>query len=212
MDASVHMQIGEVLKILTNGVNLDFLNGEALKLIRNNPEEASKNFTEFLKNGANIVKAESRLIQINRSLLFNPKTLFNRKVWSSREDEVRTVALTKIDLNEIVLVSTLKKGETRISHEEDLKRLKRKNNLIRLDAGILMTLLENQNLIPEKWKEETNGEITFILFNGTFLRKCKNNFILYLYWSSFDKKWNWGYNAFYSDCCHNTLSAVLEVK
>lgn len=63
-----------------------------------------------------------------------------------------------------------------------------------LNATVLDYLLEHQKLIPESWKEETNGFIKWIYFWGTIYRNSDDDlFVRYLYW--FDGRWqaycNW---------------------
>jgi outer membrane protein assembly factor BamB len=102
----------------------------------------------------------------------------------------------------------LEKGEKSIKGEDKLKRLKEKTNRIRLDAGIFKTLWENQILIPEKWKEQTNGNTTFIFFDGTVLRNSiGNRFVLCLCWD--DGEWLWYYDWLENDWYANVPSAVL---
>lgn len=67
-----------------------------------------------------------------------------------------------------------KQGETSIKGEVRLSRLKQAE-YIRLDAKIFQTLWEDQSLIPENWKKETNGCVTYIFFDGTILRSPNDN-------------------------------------
>jgi len=103
--------------------------------------------------------------------------------------------------------STLEKGEENIKGEDRLKRLKEKTNRIRLDAGIFKTLWENQSLIPEKWKEKTNGIMTSIFFDGTVLKDSVGScYVLCLEWYN---KWRWCLIWLGCDFDANCLSAVL---
>lgn len=200
-------QSHSVIQALANNVDWSVLDGDMLQeQIIKNPKEAGKQFTAFLKNGGKV----SRLTSIDRSIPFDPKT-FIGDGWSIEEQDERAIALTKIDLTEVMFDSTLKKGEKSIKGKDKLWRLKEKTNCIRLDAGIFKTLWENQILIPEKWKEKTNGNTTFIFFDGTVLRNCiGHHFVLFLCWN--DGVWLWdciwighGRNA-------NSPSAVLAIS
>lgn len=129
------------------------------------------------------------VINIDRSILFDPTT-FIGKGWSIEEQDERAIALTEIDLTCVMFDSTLKKGERSIKGEDKMKRLKEKTNRIRLDAGIFKTLWENQILIPEKWKEKTNGITTFICFDGMILRDSSGRrCVLCLCWGGV--RWYW---------------------
>lgn len=149
-------------------------------------------------------------VKIDRSIPFDPKPFIDDE-WTIEEQDERSLALTEIELTEVMFDSTLKRGEKSIKGEDKLKRLKEKTNRIRLDAGIFKTLWENQILIPEKWKKQTNGNMTFIFFDGTILRGFDGErSILYLYWSC--GRWDWGYDWLEDDRSADDPSAVLEQK
>ena len=106
--------------------------------------------------------------------------------WSFQDDETDLVSskLKSVDLSRIRLVTMLKDGEERISGEVKRERLKL-SGCVKLDSFILQTLLDNKHLIPESWKEELDGRIRFIFFDGTVLlgrEKEQNVLCLYWYW------------------------------
>ena len=106
-------------------------------------------------------------------------------------------------------MTTLRDKETSVKGEEKLRRLKEGGD-IRLDAKIFQTLWENQALIPERWKEKTNGNTTFIYFDGTVLQNSRGNrYVLYLYWLADYEHWNWNVNWLDHDWNVNNPSAVL---
>lgn len=201
-------QSHSVIQALANNVDWSVLDGDMLQeQVIKNPKEAGKQFTAFLKNGGKVIVDSPRVISIDRSIPFDPKTFIGNGCSIEEQDE-RAIALTEINLNEIMFDSTLEKGEKSIKGEDKLKRLKEKTNRIRLDAGIFKTLWENQILIPEKWKEQTNGNTTFIFFDGTVLRSSDGNrYVLCLYWV--DDEWDWGYDWLGNDWSANHPSAVL---
>jgi len=194
-------QSHSVIQALANNVDWSVLDGDMLQeQIIKNPKEAGKQFTAFLKNGGKVIVGSPRVINIDRSIPFDSKKIFGNG-WSIEEQDERAIALTEISLNEVMFDSTLKKREKSIIGEDKLKRLKKKTNRIRLDAGIFKTLWENQILIPEKWKEKINGNTTFIFFDGTILRYSNGDrYVLYLYW--LDGEWRWG-----CDCLNHVWSA-----
>ncbi|MBK5215255.1 MAG: hypothetical protein JJE53_00380 [Candidatus Pacebacteria bacterium] len=148
-------------------------------------------------------------VSIDRSDPFDPTTYIG-KGWSILEQDERAVALTEIDLNCVMLDSTLEKGEKSIKGEDKLKRLKAKTNRIRLDVGVFKTLWENQTLIPSKWKEQTNRNTTYIFFDGTVLRNSSGSrYILCLYW--YGGKWRWDHFWLGCDWNANSPSAVLPI-
>ena len=183
-------QSHSIIQALANNVDWSVLDGSLLQReIVNNATEAGKQFTAFLKNGGKVIIDGPKIISIDRSIPFDPKTFISNG-WSIEEQDERAIALTEIDLTEVMFDSTLEKGEKSIKGEDKLKRLKEKTNRIRLDAGIFKTLWENQHLIPEKWKEQTNGNTTFIYFDGTVRRRSDGRrCVLCLSWS--DGEWHW---------------------
>ncbi len=201
-------QSHSVIQALANNVDWSVLDGDMLQeQVIKNQKEAGKQFTLFLKNGGKVIVDSPRVISIDRSIPFDPKTFIGNG-WSIEEQDERAIALTEIDLTEVMFDSTLEKGEKSIKGEDKLKRLKEKTNRIRLDAGIFKTLWENQILIPEKWKEQTNGNTTFIFFDGTVLRDSSGSrCVLSLYWS--DGRWDWYYIWLEDDWNANNPSAVL---
>jgi len=204
-------QSHSVIQALANNVDWSVLDGDMLQeQIIKNPKEAGKQFTAFLKNGGKVIVDSPRVINIDRSIPFDPKTFIGNG-WSIEEQDERAIALTEIDLTSVMFDSTLEKGEKSIKGEDKLNRLKEKTNRIRLDAGIFKTLWENQILIPEKWKEKTNGNTTYIFFDGTVLRHSNGNrCVLCLYWS--DGRWDWHYRWLEHDWIANSPSAVLAIS
>ncbi len=194
-----------VIQTLANNVNWDVLDHTILQKIVNDPTEAGKQFTAFLKNGGKVIVDSPRIINIDRSIPFDPK--FIGEGWSIEEQDEKSLALTEINFSEVMFNSTLEKGEKSIKGEDNLKRLKEKN-CIRLDAGIFKTLWENQILIPEKWKEKTKGNITYIFFDGTILRSSRGHrSVLCLYW--LDGRGYWLCIWLENDWDANAPSAVL---
>jgi hypothetical protein len=162
-----------------------------------------------LINGTHEIKTK-KTIKIDRSIPFDPKT-FLGDGWSIEEQDERAIALTEIDLTEVMFDSTLEKGEKSIKGEDKLKRLKEKTNRIRLDAVIFKTLWENQFRIPLRWKERTNGNVTFILFDGTILKDPNGNrCVLSLYW--FGGEWFWNCYHLELDLSAKYRSAVLPTS
>jgi len=194
-------QSHSVIQALANNLDWSILDGDMLQeQIIKNPKEAGKQFTLFLKNGGKVIVDSPRVISIDRSIPFDPTTFIGNG-WSIEEQDERAIALTEINLTEVMFDSTLEKGEKSIKGEDKLKRLKEKTNRIRLDAGIFKTLWENQILIPEKWKEQTNRNTTFIFFDGTVLRDSNGDrYVLCLYWNGGEWYWYcpWLENAWFA--------------
>lgn len=134
---------------------------------------------------------EATVISIDRSKPFDPTTFPGLgEGWSIAEQDERALALNEVTLDNIQLPDMLEKGESLIRGEKKLERLKKAGH-IRLDAKVFQTLWENQHLIPARWKEKTNGNTTFVYFDGTVLLSPDGvRYVLCLDW--LDGGWHWG--------------------
>ncbi|MFZ0932061.1 MAG: hypothetical protein WAN11_25910 [Syntrophobacteraceae bacterium] len=183
-------QSHNLISVLANNVDWETLDGDMIQRIINNPREAGTAFTAFLKNGARLQISAPGILKIDRTKTFDPAG-FIGEGWSIVEEDERSLTLYEVDLGSVQFEHMLKDGESRIKGEEKLRRLK-KNGFVRLDARIFETLWENQHLIPKTWKEKTNGNTTYIFFDGTILRGPDGyRLVLYLYWR--DGRWGWCY-------------------
>ena len=155
---------------------------------------------------------ETRVLTIDRSSSFDPDTFINYdKGWRvvQQEDDQDSLALSLIAIKDIRLVNTRSKKNAHPNGEEELGRLK--TDYIRLDAGVLQALLENQDLIPDRWKGSL-GPATRITFDGTILIDSsipRERRTLALYWDDKRLEWDWYPPQLYSARSSNCWSAVL---
>ena len=180
-----------VATLVTNTAweEIDFEGTGLQNLVIRNPKEAGRQFTAFLKNGGRVIVGEPRIIHIDRTVPFDP-VKFLGQGWTIDEQDERSLTLNQVDLAKIQLEHMLKKDERWIKGEEKLKRLK-KAGYVRLDAKVFQILWEDQALIPESWKEKTNGNTTFTFFDGTVFRNPYGyRDVLCLCWR--DGRWLWG--------------------
>jgi hypothetical protein len=138
-----------------------------------------------------------KTIKIDRSLTFNPET-FIGKNWEIRRQNEKSLSIIEIDIDKIMLVTSSDQKKNHDGVEpECIEYSLKKEGYILLDVQILKTLLENNNLIPEKWKEKVNGEIQYIIFMGSILRHPFGwDKVLNL---SYDEKkggWEWNISRF----------------
>ena len=156
--------------------------------------------------GQRNIKSPTKII-INRS---KGKEFFAKKDiapdWYRVENETdqRSVKIVSLDLTKIRFVNFQKPGEV-ITGEEHLRRLKKSGD-VRLDAKIFWTLFDNQDLIPDSWKDR--GYITFDgdIFIGT---NGKDRFVIYLQWDGSKKEWNWNQRCLANDWYPHIVSAVF---
>lgn len=117
---------------------------------------------------------------------FNPET-FIGKGWKIESD---TPTPEGFNLSKVTLKSYFTTGESYATGNETLECI---GNDMPLNASVLQYLYEHQEEIPEKWKEKTNGFITYIYFDGTVLvRPDGGRYSLYLYWR--EGQWHWRYD------------------
>ncbi len=198
-----------LMGVLNNNVDFGQVPDTTVDWVLHNPVEAGQQFTAFLKKGARVIVGEPKVITIDRSTPFNPEFVGQRwKIDTDEQEDTRSLGLTQLDLTAIRFKTMLKDGESFIDGEEKIKRLKTSKN-IRLDVKIFQTLWENKHLIPERWKEKTNGNTTYIYFDGTILLNPDGDrYVLCLCWDG--GEWDWDYiwldNAWFA----NDPSAVLE--
>lgn len=127
------------------------------------------------------------------------------------EEDANALSRELIDCAKVELLSTLGQGEEGITGDERIKRLKLLPYL-RLDINTLFTLWKNKHLIPESWKAKTNGEITYIYFDGTIVLSEGVRYVFYLHWAEWDfNKWFYGWAPLHMSLSRNSVSAVIKL-
>ncbi|OGW86289.1 MAG: hypothetical protein A3C35_05790 [Omnitrophica bacterium RIFCSPHIGHO2_02_FULL_46_11] len=169
--------------------------------------------TAFVKSGRQVFFGELTRLPINRSQPYDPST-YPSNVWSIREEDERSLALTEIDPSEIKLVSYLRAvdGNDPISGEENLVRLKEQETIgtVRLDARIHQMFWRNKHRIPEVWKEKiAKGYPPSIHFDGTVLIAGGAPMSLLLRWNDRKEEWERDFRMFSHGRAPWMLSAVL---
>ncbi|MEA3398950.1 MAG: hypothetical protein U9R00_00330 [Patescibacteria group bacterium] len=151
--------------------------------------------------------SDSQILRVELLNPFDPKS-FIGKDWSIDEEDEKSLKLTEIDLRKVILKTTLKDNENYVKGEENLKRLKNGKEIL-LNARVFQALWENQQLIPEEWKEKINEKRTYVFFDGTILQNSDGcRFVLCLYWNV--RKWKWRYGWLEGVWFDNNPSAVLS--
>ncbi len=207
------------MSILALNTNWDALDSETLQQVIDDPKRVGAQFTAFLKNGGRIIVGEPKIVPIDHSKPFDSATFIGAgwSIWKGPKDgngldgdeeqDERSLALMEVDLTDVRFKTMLEGRETSVKGETKLERLKKAGD-VRLDAKVFQTLWENQILIPERWKEKTNGNTTYIFFDGTVLRSSNGNRdVLYLYWH--DGAWYWNVRWLANEWYVNNPSAVL---
>lgn len=184
------------------------------------PEETGRHFTRFLQNGCRVLVEEPRVLQIDRSTLFNPAEFIGQgwSVWrgpadgkgleGKEERDARSATLTELDLSQIQLVTMLKPRESVTTGEERIKRLKADGRL-RLDENAFKAFWENREVLPARFKERVNGNIQFIFFDGVVLRGPSGHRCTLCVYFHDDGVWIWDVRWLDHGRCASPLSAVL---
>ncbi len=123
---------------------------------------------------------------------FNPATFTGRslKVLDGENDK-RAEALIEVDFAKVIFDTCLKDGETRITGEEKLKRLKESGN-IRLGAETFLALWNEDGRKTLEWLHKEKG-ITYLDFFGSIL-ESSNGGRCVLCLHCYDGRWGWNYS------------------
>lgn len=149
-------------------------------------------------------------IPIDRSMSIDWTKLGMPDATSVVEEDERSLALTKFDLNKVSLETCLRESGVGISGEEKLVRLKQ-SSCIRLDFQIYLTLMQKQALgwIPDSWKKRVDGEPVGISFDGTVFQSNGVRFVAFMVWDEQNERWQGCLIHTNSGLGVTALSAVL---
>lgn len=223
MKETTNGQILEIASRVVRDVKWSLLDGDGLQreVINLKPEEFGEQFTAFLKNGARLIVGESRTLPIDRKSLFNPAEFIGAgwSIWrgpadgnglvGEEERDHRSAALVHLDLNNVQLVTCLKRGKSVTTGEERIKCLKA-DGRIRLDENVFQVFWDNQARIPSRFKKKVNGNVQFIFFDGVVLRSPSGSRCTLCLYFVGRGSWRWDYSWLGNDRSVDNPSAVLE--
>ena len=86
------------------------------------------------------------------------------------------------------------------------------SDLVVLNENVLNYLLENQELIHDTWKRNSDKEPLQIFFWGTIYHNKGGDLVRYLKWSSSQKKWKSVYTWLEFQLFRESPAAVLTTK
>ncbi len=122
------------------------------------------------------------------------------------EQDERSLALSEIDLAKLLLEHHIVEGETYITGEEKLQRIKASGR-IRLDARFFQALWEEKGHVTLKRLNKEYG-VKFIDFPGTILRRpYGDRCVLYLRLDG--RRWYWSCDWLGSEWHRGSLSALF---
>lgn len=123
--------------------------------------------------------------------------------WSVLGVDKRSLALPEIDLLDIVLVSSLGKGECSISGENRRARLWCSGHIL-LGANTLLSLKGREEKIPKSWQQYKR-----VYFDGSIVLGPSGG-VSYVLFLDFDGvTWNKGIQALTDHSCVGHVSATL---
>lgn len=171
-----------ILAMNTSWGEIDFDLARLQDAVVRDPKGAGRRFTDFLKNGCQFVFGEPKSIMTKT---FNPAEFINKgwSVWkgpvdgdglSGEEDiDPRSLALTEVEISSLLFETCLNEGESSIGGEEKLRRLKERQDVVRLGGNVFLGLwldyqANKENSILE-FLYRTN-KITYLDFFGLVLR------------------------------------------
>lgn len=157
---------------------------------------------------------QSRVVVVDRS---HPLNLDSSKHFGRGHlivgEDYRATSLTEIDLNRVTLECGLLPGEEFVTLEERIKRLDALQ-LVRLDVGILLVLLDNQHLIPKRWQRKI-GRLESsprVYFEGTTLSNGKGERRVAYIFPSYRGYWKLSWEPLEKYIWEAELSAVVPLS
>lgn len=151
---------------------------------------ARKNLAAFFRNGCQLVVKGPSVLVVDRAAPFDP-VKFIGSGWSVVEQDERSLALTEIDFSKVRFESGLKEGESVITGEVKLERLKELPE-IRLDAKFGQALYEEKGQATLRFLHDTY-KVTWMEFTGTVLRGSGGSRCSLFLYRLDDGSWRWDY-------------------
>lgn len=200
-----------------NQLDADNLHAEVASL---SPEEFGRRFTAFLKAGARFSFGGLKVA----CAPFDPARFIN-KDWAfwkgpkcgdglngQEERDRASLALTEVDFEKVDLLTCLKQGESSITGEEKLVRLRRIGRPL-CGATQFMGLWQDyqqnkaQSVLEKLYQQKG---VTYVDFFGDILRDPDGHrHVLYLC-RRVDGLWGWFYDWLGVDWCDRSFSAVAQ--
>lgn len=158
-------------------------------------------------------------LRIDRSTPFSPSTFIGEgwDIWRGPtggagldghpDQDGHALTLTDLDLSRVDFIHTLKDGERWVRGEENLLRLKAREDIVPLDAAVVQALYEEPGQTTLEWLRTERG-ITWFVCPGTVLRDAEGfRHVLGPYWA--DGRWTWYPHWLENNLRKNRPSAVL---
>jgi len=195
-----------VMAVFMTNVDWESIDFEKLGLqdaIIRNPAEAGRQFELFLKNRARMTIGDPKYILTKpldpAKFLGKDRTIWKGPVdgdgLSGEEDiDPRSLTLSEIEIQKFVFETCIQSGESSITGEEKLRRLKEKTDFIRFGGNVFLGLWEDYQANKENSVLEwiyRNFKITYIDFMGQVLRSPNGGRSVLFLCRDGDGEWDW---------------------
>lgn len=206
-------QSHNLMSVLANNVCWDELDAKKVQEVIDKPQEAGRQFTQFLKNGAEAVICLLASFVTKLVDKFS-HTEFLGEDWKIAERDEREDGLTEVDWFKVDFETCLKPNESHITGEEKLKRLKA-GGKVRLGGRAFLTLWQDYqekkeaSVLEQLYK--TKG-ILYVDFFGLILQTPSGGRrVLYLCRGG-DGAWFWHFDWLGRGWLARSFSAVSQVS
>lgn len=164
--------------------------------------ERGRRWTAFLNNSGQLIIKGPSVLVADRSKPFDPVRFLGKgsSIWRGPADgkglegeedqDPRSLALTEVDFSKVAFEHFLKGGESAITGEEKLVRMKA-DPRVRYDAGVGQALLDEKSQATLRFLHDTYG-ITWMEFATVLRDSDGDRAFLYLDRSG-DGSWVWYY-------------------
>ena len=215
-------EVGEVIGRFATQTHWEQLDGEKLhaEVITLSPEELGRRFTMFLKNGARFILGGLKIA----CAPFNPADFIgaNWTFWKGPKDgnglegeeerDKASLALTEVDFANADLLTCLEKGESSITGEEKLLRLRKLGRPIygtTVAMGLWQDYQQNKaGSVIEKLYQQRG--ITYIDFFGDVLRRPSGRRCVLCFYRDDDGQWAWHYSWLGGDWSSRSFFAAPQ--
>ena len=198
-------RLRKVHGVLLTNADPEGIPDEVAEWVIQHPVEAGQQFALWLKNRCRLIVGEPKILRFQPSVTFSPSGFLSEgwTIWKGPKDgngleggedcDRREDNLSEIDFSQALFETCLEEGETTITGEEKLMRMKASGHL-RLGGRTFLSLWQDYqankgNSILE-WLYQ-NGQITYMDFFGLVLRSpLGDRYVLYLCRYD-DSQWYW---------------------
>ena len=183
----------QLMSVFMLNADFDDVPSDVAQLIIDNPVEAGRQFTFYLKNGGRVSIGDMKIAPVPFD-----SVKFIGSDWKviAEDHDACNDGLAEVDFNKVDFAICLKEGETSITGEEKLKRLKALKQIL-YGATTFMGLWNDYHARKENSVLETlyrTKGITYLDFFGDVLLDPNGNRFVLCLCRNDDGQWHWRYD------------------